>query len=236
MAVCRSGAGTAGAPPGRSEARAQRTGRELRRQVVSRAGLIWFPWALTQPRGSGRRSEDVQHSAAVSGRSSPQPLAGIGGPDQFDALVAPIVPVLVRLAGRLTSWDQAEDVVQEALSRAWQKRGQFDASRGTVRSWLIAITSDQARTERRRARRRQAVVEELGVLSGEVANRAIADVDLERCLGRLSARQRLAIDCYDFADLPLTEVAVVMKCSTGTVKSTLADARRRLRTLLEETG
>jgi len=177
----------------------------------------------------------VQHFAVLAGRSSPEPpLSGIGGPEGFDALVAPIVPVLVRLAGRLTSWDQAEDVVQEALSRAWQKRGQFDPRRGTVRSWLIAITADQARTERRRARRRGAVVEEQAVISEDIANRATADIHLQRCLARLSARQQLAIDCYYFADLAIADVAVVMECSVGTVKSTLADARGKLRALLGE--
>jgi len=179
----------------------------------------------------------VQHFAVLAGRSSPEPpLSGIGGPEQFDALVAPIVPVLVRLAGRLTSWDQAEDVVQEALACAWRKRAQFDPSRGTARSWLIAITADQARTERRRARRRNAAVDADTLLSDDVAIRATQDLDLERCLGKLSARQRLAVDCYYFADLPIADVAVVMRCSIGTVKSTLADARRKLRALLEEPG
>jgi len=177
----------------------------------------------------------VQHFGVLSGRSLPDlPLSESTGPDEFDALVASIVPVLVRLAGRLTSWDQAEDVVQEALSRAWEKRAQFDPSRGTVRSWLIAITADQARTERRRARGRIAVVDEQTVLSEDVAIRATEDLHLERCLDKLSARQRLAIDCYYFADLPIADVAAAMKCSIGTVKSTLADARRKLRVLLEE--
>lgn len=36
-------------------------------------------------------------------------------------------------------------------------------------------------------------------------------------------------------DLPLSEVARVMGCSEGTVKSTLHDARERLRSLLEVT-
>jgi RNA polymerase sigma factor (sigma-70 family) len=179
----------------------------------------------------------VPHFAALSGRLSPDhPVVGIGRSEQFDALVAPVVPVLLRLAGRLTSWDQAEDVVQEALSRAWQKRGQFDASRGTVRSWLIAITFDQARSQRRRARRRTTLVDDQAMPVDDIAHRASEDVDLERGLGQLSGRQRLAIDCYYFADLPIADVAVVMGCSIGTVKSTLADARRKLRMVLKEAG
>jgi RNA polymerase sigma-70 factor (ECF subfamily) len=54
-------------------------------------------------------------------------------------------------------------------------------------------------------------------------------LDIERALTRLSARQRLAVDCFYFAGLSLVETAAVMRCSEGTVKSTLADARDRLR-------
>jgi RNA polymerase sigma-70 factor (ECF subfamily) len=58
-------------------------------------------------------------------------------------------------------------------------------------------------------------------------------VDVDHALTTLSARQRLAVDCYYFADLSITDTAAVMGCSEGTVKSTLSDARARLRSLLE---
>jgi RNA polymerase sigma factor (sigma-70 family) len=60
-------------------------------------------------------------------------------------------------------------------------------------------------------------------------------LDLHRALRRLSRRQRLAVDCFYFAGLSLAETAAVMACAEGTVKSTLADARGRLRTVLEVT-
>jgi RNA polymerase sigma-70 factor (ECF subfamily) len=49
----------------------------------------------------------------------------------------------------------------------------------------------------------------------------------------LTARQRQAVDCLYFAGLTVAETAAVMGCAEGTVKSTLSDARARLRTLLE---
>ena len=58
-------------------------------------------------------------------------------------------------------------------------------------------------------------------------------LDLHRALGRLSRRQRLVVDCFYFAGLSLAETAAVMGCAEGTVKSTLADARGKLRTVLE---
>ena len=135
---------------------------------------------------------------------------------------------MARLAGRLAPDLDRDDIVQEALVRAWQKRRQFDPSRGTPAAWLLAITADQAR----RARRRRRPTAALADLPGRL--RSTDDqVDVEHAVARLAPRQRLAVDCFYFAGLSVAETAAVMGCSEGTVKSTLADARRLLRPLLE---
>ena len=147
-------------------------------------------------------------------------------PEQFGAWVAPHLRAMSLLAARLSSDAERDDVVQEALVRAWTKRGQFDPQRGTPAAWLLAITADQAR----RARRNRRPL--LGVLPGRV--RPIDDeLDLADAIARLSGRQRLAVDCFYFVGLGIAETAAVMGCSEGTVKSTLSDARIRLRTHLE---
>lgn len=147
-------------------------------------------------------------------------------PEQFGAWVAPHLRAMSLLAARLSSDSERDDVVQEALIRAWTKRGQFDPNRGTPAAWLLAITADQAR--RARSRRRPL----LGMLPGRV--RPIDDeLDLAQAVTSLSGRQRLAVDCFYFVGLGIAETAAVMGCSEGTVKSTLSDARNRLRKLLE---
>jgi len=45
---------------------------------------------------------------------------------------------------------------------------------------------------------------------------------------------RMAINCVYFAGLSVAETAVLMGVAPGTVKSTLSDARAKLRTTLEE--
>lgn len=146
----------------------------------------------------------------------------------FAEWVSPHLAVMARLAARLASDSERDDVVQEALLRAWKKRSQYDAMRGSLRAWLLAITADQARRSRRRARP-EGVVADLTVPSQSLDER----LDVEGAASRLPPRQRLAVDCFYFVDLSITETAAVMRCSPGTVKSTLADARHRLRELFD---
>lgn len=153
---------------------------------------------------------------------------GLDTPADFAAWVEPELSKMSRLAARLAPDADRDDVVQEALVRAWRKRDQYNPSRGTAATWLLAITADQARRARR-MRRPFALVGEITVPGRSLDDR----VDVETAVARLSKRQKLAVDCFYFGGLSVAETAAVMRCSEGTVKSTLSDARKRLRLLLE---
>jgi RNA polymerase sigma-70 factor (ECF subfamily) len=58
--------------------------------------------------------------------------------------------------------------------------------------------------------------------------------ELVDALRALSPNQRLAIIMHDYADRPTSEVARTIGCSKATVHVHLSQARRRLRTLLED--
>jgi RNA polymerase sigma-70 factor (ECF subfamily) len=153
-------------------------------------------------------------------------------PAAFAAWVGPSVVPMTRLARRLTPHDDPDDIVQDALARAWAKRAQFDPERGTATAWLLAIVADQARAARRSRLRRLRLVDETADLPEAAAHDSGADVDLERALATLADRQQLAVHLHYFLGLSVDETAAVMACSPGTVKSTLFDARTRLRALL----
>lgn len=155
-------------------------------------------------------------------------------PDDFAAWVRPHLAAMSRLAVRLAPDADRDDVVQEALVRAWSKRHQFDERRGTPSAWLLAITADRAAKARSRVRRLSVVDDE--VVTDTSRSAPDDDLDVRRALDRLTDRQRLAVDCVYFVGLTVAETAAVMRCAEGTVKSTLADARARLRALLEVTG
>ena len=146
---------------------------------------------------------------------------------QFAQLVEPYLPKMFHLAERLGGVTNRDDIVQEALINAWTKRSQFDARRGSLGGWLIAIVADQARKSWRRK------LFFIGRLERPDLPSQDDRVDVDTAVSRLAERQRLAVDCHYFAGLTVAETATVMRCSEGTVKSTLSDARRNLRGALE---
>jgi RNA polymerase sigma factor (sigma-70 family) len=152
----------------------------------------------------------------------------------FAVWVGPSLVAMNRLARRLAPHADPDDVVQDALTRAWTKRAQFDSSRGTATTWLLAIVADQARSARRGRLRRLRVVDDSVEVPDTAAPDSHVDLDLERAITALAERQQLAVHLHYFVGLSVDETAAVMACSPGTVKSTLYDARSRLRTLLGE--
>jgi DNA-directed RNA polymerase specialized sigma24 family protein len=146
----------------------------------------------------------------------------------FLDLVGPHWEAMARLAQKLAPPGLWEDVLQDALAAAWRKQSQFDRSRGQIRSWLFAIVADQSRKGFRGVRRHS----ELDDVA--VADPPGRDVDIDRALRRLSPRQRATVVLHYFFDLPVAEVGQVLGCSAGTVKSTLSDARAKLRRDLGE--
>jgi RNA polymerase sigma-70 factor, ECF subfamily len=161
--------------------------------------------------------------------------SGVSGSDaaEFAAWVEPHWSAMTGLAWRLVAASDVDDVVQEALASAWRQRDRFDPARGTPRAWLLALIADQARRSRRRGRRLPVPVDRIE--PGAHEDQRI-DHELAEAVGQLSHRQRLAVELFYYVGLPVADVAEVMGCAVGTVKSTLADARGRLRNALNRRG
>jgi RNA polymerase sigma-70 factor (ECF subfamily) len=154
------------------------------------------------------------------------PVAAEAAKLEFAARVGPHLAAMARLAARVAPATDRDDIVQEALLRAWRRWPTYDAERGALLSWLLAIVADQGR--RARSRSRWVRLEGVSVaVTDPAAPAVLGDHDLERALRRLSGRQLLAIDLYYFVGL--------MGCAPGTVKATLHQARARLRDLVGST-
>ncbi|MFF5208595.1 SigE family RNA polymerase sigma factor [Streptosporangium sp. NPDC000396] len=150
---------------------------------------------------------------------------------RFREFVSARSPALMRLAYLLTGGDQhaAEDLLQAALAKTVMKWRSVDAPEAYVRQAMYRQQVSWWRA------RRETVV-------ATPPDRAVADgthgVDLQivmrRALARLTARQRAVLILRYYEDLPEAEVAVVLGCSVGTVRSTTHRSLARLRDLAPE--
>jgi RNA polymerase sigma-70 factor (ECF subfamily) len=126
----------------------------------------------------------------------------------------------------------AEDVVQESLTRLWVFADRWDPN-ARFSSWFYRIVVNQAisRVRRKPSESLDAVDEPYDASPGpheQVAGREIGKA-IAVAIGKLPARQRAAIAlCYD-QGLSCAEAAEAMDMSVGTMESLLFRARRSLR-------
>ena len=137
---------------------------------------------------------------------------------------------------------EAEDLVQETYLRAFRFSHRFQP--GThLRAWLFQILRNTFLTFYRLRERESAVAED-GVPDWEVpmfhdapeeTGRVLeVHTDLERAMHRLPEEFRTVLLLAEVEGLPLEEVARVMRCPVGTVKSRIFRAKERLRGLLPD--
>ncbi|MEU7859222.1 SigE family RNA polymerase sigma factor [Nonomuraea sp. NPDC049141] len=132
---------------------------------------------------------------------------------------------LLRTAYLLTrNWATAEDLLQESLAKAWFAWPGVDEPEAYVRRVLVTTYTSWWR----RRWRRELPSDDLPdtPTSDPVSDERDA---LWRALGRLTARQRAVVVLRFYEDLPVTEVARLLGCEPGTVKSQSAKALAKLR-------
>jgi RNA polymerase sigma-70 factor (sigma-E family) len=150
----------------------------------------------------------------------------------FEALVESRYRALTRSAYLLTGdWSLAEDLVQTALAKTWFRWGSLrdvGAGEAYVRSVMVHVYTHWWR----RRWRGEVPTSELPESSGGDDYAALDERDrLRRALATLPRKQRAMIVLRFFEDMTESQVADVLGCSLGTVKSGSARALARLRQL-----
>lgn len=141
----------------------------------------------------------------------------------------PLRPELYRYCRHLTRspWD-AEDMVQEAMSRAFVSLGLMSEAPANPRAWLFRVASNLWLNRSRRARELPSAFEdepEQPAVSAEPRETREAAGTL---LAQLSPQERAAIVLKDAFGLSLSEVAEALATSTGAIKAALHRGRDKL--------
>jgi RNA polymerase sigma-70 factor (ECF subfamily) len=141
---------------------------------------------------------------------------------------------------------EADDLVQETYLRALRGLHQFQAGTN-LRAWLFQILRNTFFTQyRRRNREPEAVDPDVldamatyrgakrgGESPSRTANGTL-NADLRTALEQLPEEHRAVVLLADVEDFTMSEVAVILGCPVGTVKSRLFRARAILQELLRD--
>jgi RNA polymerase sigma-70 factor (ECF subfamily) len=142
-------------------------------------------------------------------------------------------------------WDDAEDLYQMTVTRAWERRGSYRGE-GPVSAWFYRVAKNLCAGERRKRARHRRLRELLAGIGLpeempwtppsplEESLSAEADEILLRAMMRLSPREREAIDLRVRQEKTYKEAALVMKITEATVRSLVRNARPTLKELMNE--
>jgi RNA polymerase sigma-70 factor, ECF subfamily len=130
--------------------------------------------------------------------------------------------------------DRADDLVQEALLRAWANLDSFEPGTN-MPAWLVTILRNLFRSEYRKRRREVedtdgSYAEPLTSLPNQSGHLELDE--FRRALNFLSADQRESLILVGAAGFSYDEAARICGCAVGTIKSRVNRARGRLAEIL----
>ena len=175
----------------------------------------------------------------MDGLSDEALLAGLGAgnPDAAAAFVRRFQGRVYGLAiTMLRDRDLAEEVAQETFVRAWRHAATYDARRGRVPAWLLAIARNLAID---RARLRPVIPVDPEVIASELdiaKHDAVPDVvereRMREALAALPEDQRRALVLAAYVGKTAREISELDEVPLGTVKTRIRAAMHKLRETL----
>ena len=145
-----------------------------------------------------------------------------------------------RFAYRLLgSTAQADDITHDCFLSLLRQPQRFDGSRATLRTYLLAAARNLSSKHFRDAGGEVAVedlTEELRTPASAEPLRRLLDEELSsevrRAVESLPPLQREALILFEYEEMSLAEVALIVGADVGTVKARLHRARQRLKQIL----
>jgi RNA polymerase sigma-70 factor (ECF subfamily) len=190
--------------------------------------------------------ENAQAIAASDALAVERTLAGER--DAFRVLVERHSHNVFRLAYRMTgNQHDAEEVVQEAFLRAYQKLGQF-AARSNFRTWVYRIAANYAidrmrQKQKEDARRQSPTVEDQDGMENDPLTRVADEAptperlelrkQMQQALAALSHAERTAFVMRHWEGCGIEEIAAVLKLNSSAAKNTVFRAVQKLRLTLQ---
>lgn len=145
------------------------------------------------------------------------------------------------LQARLRDASAASELLNEVMMEVWRTANRFEG-RSQVRTWLLSIAHHKMVDHLRRSCRHAGDELDESLADDETpgADRLVNALQegflLRRCLDRLSDVQRLVVHLAFFEDLSYPEIAEIVDCPVGTVKTRMFHAKRAIKHCLQLSG
>lgn len=142
---------------------------------------------------------------------------------------------------RLSDPHAAADIVNEVMLVVWRTAERFRGG-AKVRTWLLGITNNKVldALRRRGTRPHEELDERLADSSSETGERIVATAQhsrsVETCLKALTDQHRQVVHLAFYEDLSYREIAEIVDCPAGTVKTRMYHAKISLKRCLERMG
>lgn len=170
-----------------------------------------------------------------------------------ETALAPLVEkykrMVYRLAMQITkNHADADDVMQETFIKVYRSIRTFRKD-AAFETWLYRIAVNEALNfVKRRDRQRESTLETASEAEYEVITQYRAQIandphvhaekaelrhHVTEAVNNLSVKHRTVVILHEFEGLTHAEIASILNCSEGTVRSRLHYARKKLRTLLK---
>ena len=161
-----------------------------------------------------------------------------GDEKAFADLLHRFGPRTLRYLEGLLDPETAQDVHQEVWLTVYRRISDL-SNPGGFRTWIFRITRHRAidflRREQRESELLEEVAREAPEFSGGPAEPPISTLDnpeLKTAMARLSPAQRDVLQLRFWENMPYEEIALILGCPLGTVRSRIHYAKRLLRNAL----
>jgi RNA polymerase sigma-70 factor (ECF subfamily) len=149
----------------------------------------------------------------------------------------------------ISSREDAEDLVQEIFIKAWKALGHFREQSGFY-TWIYRIALNRTISFRKRRNQRKTITfdefdpdiktsesyREFSSKGSVLRKMSLGEFQdkMNKALLTLSEKHRAVVVMHDIQEMPHADIASVMRCSEGTVRSRLFYAHKQLQAALAE--
>lgn len=154
---------------------------------------------------------------------------------KFDELYQKYAGMVFRASYNfLLNKEDAEDIVQEVFVKYFTSAKKFNDS-DHEKAWILRVTANLCKNVlRSKSRQNLQLNDTIKIFDNNFEKSSDEHIDLQSTLHKLTANQRMAVYLFYYEQIPIKDIAKIMKTNENTVKSHLLRAKSKMKVYLEK--